>query len=317
MTLARVAEAEMSVDGILNLNKPAGSTSFQMVNVLQRLSGQRRVGHGGTLDPAATGVLPICLGQATRLVEFLMDSRKTYRAEVQLGISTDTYDATGRIIHRGEASYITQERVESILPSFRGSFKQIPPMYSAVRQGGKRLYELARAGLEVERKARWAQVFHLELVDWRSPIFTLEVECGRGTYIRSLAHDLGQALGCGSHLRNLVRLRSGLFDIEDAVTLPQLKESFRYGYWQNLLYPIDLVLSHWKAVIVGQERERRIRNGRALTLGGEARPSSDGERCRAYSLDGRILALLRFEPERDVWQPDKVFSKGPSDNQGP
>jgi len=165
---------------------------------------------------------------------------------------------------------------------------------------------LARAGIEVERKKRRVHIFHLELLRWQPPFFTIEIECGKGTYIRSLVHDLGQSLGCGSHLRNLVRLRSGLFEIGDSLTIPQLEDAFRHGYWQKLLYPMDAVLEHWIAAIVSQEKEQDIRWGRPLTLDGEE--GEDKDRCRAYSLDGRFLAVLRFITERGLWQPEKVFS---------
>lgn len=296
----------MSIDGILNIDKPAGSTSLKIVNLVRRLSRQQRVGHAGTLDPNATGVLPICLGQATRIVPFLIDAPKTYCAEAELGISTATYDAEGEVTGRVDPSFVTREQLEEVLSSFLGSILQTPPMYSAVKYQGKRLYDLARAGIEVERKKRRVHIFHLELLRWQPPFFTIEIECGKGTYIRSLVHDLGQSLGCGSHLRNLVRLRSGLFEIGDSLTIPQLEDAFRHGYWQKLLYPMDAVLEHWIAAIVSQEKEQDIRWGRPLTLDGEE--GKDKDRCRAYSLDGRFLAVLRFITERGLWQPEKVFS---------
>ncbi len=296
----------MSIDGILNIDKPTGSTSLEIVKLVRRLSGQQRVGHAGTLDPNATGVLPVCLGQATRVVSFLIDTPKTYCAEVELGISTATYDAEGEVTGRVDPSFVTREQVEGALPSFLGSILQTPPMYSAVRHQGSRLYDLARAGIEVERKKRRAHIFRLQLLGWQPPFFTIEVECGKGTYIRSLVHDLGQSLGCGSYLRNLVRLRSGPFNIGDSITIPQLEDAFRHGYWQNLLYPMDAVLEHWIAAIVSQEKEQDIRWGRPLALDGEE--GQDKGRCRAYSLDGRFLAVLRFIAERGLWQPEKVFS---------
>lgn len=298
----------MGVDGILNIDKPAGSTSLKIVNLVRQLTGQRRVGHAGTLDPGATGVLPICLGQATRIIPFLVDAAKIYRAEVELGIATTTYDAEGKVTGRIDPSFVTREQVERVLSSFLGSILQIPPMYSAVKHQGRRLYEFARAGIEVERNKRKAHIFRLQLLRWQPPFFTIEIECGKGTYIRSLAHDMGQALGCGACLRNLVRLRSGMFDISDSLTTHQLEDAFHHGYWQNLLYPMDVVLEHWIAAIVSQEHEQDIRWGRPLALEGEE--GEDKGRCRAYSLDGRLLAVLRFNAERGLWQPEKVFSGG-------
>lgn len=294
----------MSIDGILNVNKPAGKTSLEVVDLVRRLSGQRRVGHAGTLDPMATGVLPVCLGQATRVISFIVDAHKIYRAQIKLGIATDTYDAEGKATQRGDPAHIAKEQVEEVLQSLSGSILQKPPMYSALKHQGQRLYELARAGIEVERQEREVEVFRLEMVAWQPPLLTVEVECGKGTYIRSLAHDLGQALGCGAHLRELARLKSGPFDIGDSLTIPQLEDSFRHNYWPDLLYPMDVVLERWCAAIVCKEKEQAIRNGRALSLG----DGEDRAYCRAYSLDGRFLAVLRFIPENGLWQPAKVFS---------
>jgi len=301
------------VDGILNINKPPGETSFGVVAMVKRLSGERRVGHAGTLDPAATGVLPICLGQGTRVIEFLIDTTKIYRAQIELGVATDTYDASGKIIQKGDPSGISQAQLESALTSFCGLIQQTPPMYSAVKHHGKRLYQLARAGIEVERRSRLTRIHLVELVDWQPPVVTIEVVCGKGTYIRSLAHDLGQALGCGANLKRLTRLRCGLFGIKDAVSIPQLEHAFRYGYWQHFVHPIDAVLSHWTAMIVSDATERTIKNGCSLVLGNGgfeqnlSVSSSFENRCRVYTSDGCFLAVLRFNPEAGQWQPEKVF----------
>jgi len=302
------------MDGILNINKPKDITSFGVVAMVKRLSGEQRVGHAGTLDPAATGVLPVCLGQGTRVIEFLVDTTKAYRAEIELGVATDTYDASGKVTQMGDYSGISRGQLESALTSYCGLIHQTPPMYSAVKYQGKPLYQLARAGIKVERKSRTTKIYHLELIDWQPPILTTEVVCGKGTYIRSLAHDLGQTLGCGANLKSLVRLRCGLFDIEDAVSLPQLEDAFHYGYWQHFVYPIDTVLSHWPAMVVSDATGRAIRNGCPLSLEnstylGQHPPiSTSGEnRCRVYALDGCFLGVLRFNPERGQWQPEKVF----------
>ena len=297
----------MTINGILNTLKPAGQTSFEMVTLVRRLSGQRRVGHAGTLDRNATGVLPICLGQGTRVVEFLVQGEKTYRAQIELGLATDTYDASGRVTRRSDPSTVTREQLEQALTSFRGVIEQTPPMYSAVKHQGKPLYLLARAGVEIPRKPRKVHIFSLEVLEWQPPIFTVEVECSKGTYIRCLAHDLGQKLGCGAHLKSLVRLRSGFFDIRDGLTVSQLEDAFRYGYWHKLIYSIDQVLLHMMATIVDVESERAIRNGRALALG-DRKDIDQPEWCRAYSTDGRIIALLQFQPQKAQWQPAVVFT---------
>jgi len=308
------------MDGIFNINKPWGETSFRMVAMVKRLTGERRVGHAGTLDPAATGVLPVCLGQGTRVTEFLVEATKAYRAEIELGVVTDTYDASGRTIQSGDASGINREQLESALASFCGLIWQTPPMYSAVKYQGRPLYKLARAGITVERSSRLAKINHLQLVDWQWPVATVEVVCGKGTYIRSLAYDLGQALGCGAYLKSLIRLRCGPFDIKDAVSLSQLEDAFRYGYWQHLVYPIDSVLLHWSAMVVSDDAVEGIRNGRPLLLAKEGEDeggeyfeqhipanSSSETCCRAYDLDGRFLGVLRFDSGSGRWRPEKVF----------
>ncbi|MBI2852313.1 MAG: tRNA pseudouridine(55) synthase TruB [Chloroflexi bacterium] len=305
--------------GILNINKPSGMTSFRVVSTVKRLMGERRVGHAGTLDPLASGVLPVCLGYATRVIEYLAEASKTYRARVELGIATDTYDAAGQVTQRGDASLINQERLEAELDAFRGVVRQTPPMYSAVKYGGRPLYKLARAGITVERKSREARIDRLELVDWQPPIVTIEVVCGKGTYIRSIAHDLGQSLGCGAHLKSLVRQSYGRFDITNAVTLPLLEDAVRSGDWSGFLYPPDFVIQHWPAVVVSNEEQEDMRMGRLLTLDRKASMPEAAlhptdsilyERCRAYTLDGRFAGVLRFNLGSQQWQADKVFLQG-------
>ncbi len=293
------------MNGILNINKPQGKTSYSIVAMVKRLIGERRVGHAGTLDPAATGVLPVCFGQATRVIEFLADATKAYRAEIELGVVTDTYDATGKVIDRKDSSGISWEELESALASFCGLIWQIPPMYSAVKHHGKPLYKLARAGIEVERRSRLTKIYHLEFISWQPPLVTIEVVCGKGTYIRSLAHDLGQSLGCGANLKSLIRLRYGLFDIKDAISVVQLEDAFRYGYWQHFVYPTDIVLLHWAAMIVSDDTSRAIRNGCPISCLKQPPPFENY--CRAYTPDGCFLGVLRFNPENGQWQPEKVL----------
>jgi tRNA pseudouridine55 synthase len=299
------------LDGILNINKPQNRTSFSIVAMVKRLSGEKRVGHAGTLDPAATGVLPVCLGRGTRIIEFLVDSTKTYHAEIELGIATDTYDGSGRIIQQEDASGIDQPQLELALDSFRGVIMQTPPMYSAVKYHGRPLYELARAGIEVKRRRRAVTIHRLELVSWQPPVARVEVECSKGTYIRSIAHDLGQTLGCGAYLKSLVRTGCGLFDIKDAISVPQLEEAFRYGYWQHYVYPIDIVLRQYEAIVVDSATEEIIRKGSPVVLEqGDSRDvngSPGHDYCRAYSLDGRFLGVLRYDPEKGTWRPKKVM----------
>jgi tRNA pseudouridine55 synthase len=294
------------MDGILNINKPEGRSSFSVVAEVKRLSGERRVGHAGTLDVTAGGVLPVCLGRGTRVVEFLLDARKVYQAGIRLGVTTDTYDAAGSITWRGDVSGISRGQVESALADFCGDILQTPPMYSALRYHGRRLYELARAGVTVERNSRPARIYRIQLLDFEAPRLTVEVECARGTYIRALAHDLGQALGCGAHLEKLSRIRYGLFDIGDAVSLTRLGDAFSDNTWQELLYPIDAVLHHWSAVVVGEEQEKVIKNGGGVVM--DSSTAGDNDMCRAYNKDGCFLAVLRFDPANGYWKAEKVFA---------
>lgn len=299
------------MDGILNINKPQDKTSFSIVAMVKRLSRERRVGHAGTLDPAATGVLPVCLGRGTRVTEFLVDATKEYHARIELGVATDTYDGSGQITQQGDPSGIDWPQIEAALDLFRGSIRQTPPMYSAVKHRGQPLYKLARAGITVERSSRPATIHRLELVSWQPPMLTVEVVCGKGTYIRSLAHDLGQSLGCGAHLKSLIRTRCGFFDIKDAISIPQLEEAFRYGYWRHFVYPIDIMLRHYSAIVVNDATEDIIRKGGSLVLeqsGSHGENGCPGQHpCRAYTLDGHFLAVLHHLPEKGIWQPKKVL----------
>jgi tRNA pseudouridine55 synthase len=295
------------LDGFLNIDKPSAMTSYSVVSVVKRLCRERRVGHAGTLDPTATGVLPVCIGLGTRVVAFLTAASKTYRAEIELGIATDTYDAAGSITQRGDPSSIDIYKLQSALAAFRGSIRQTPPMFSALKHHGQPLYKLARAGVSVERPSRKVTVHRLEVLSWQPPVVALEIECGKGTYIRSLAHDLGQDLGCGAHLKSLIRTRCGIFDIKNALSLLKLEEAFRLGYWERYLYPVDSVLQEFDALVVDDAAEADMKNGKLINVAGSAQVHSASKYCRAYSQDGRFLGLLCYIPETRLWHPKKVF----------
>ncbi|MGD0765255.1 MAG: tRNA pseudouridine(55) synthase TruB [Dehalococcoidia bacterium] len=302
----------MTADGILNVCKPLHWSSFDVVNLVRRQSGVKRVGHAGTLDPAAEGVILICLGRATRIVEYLMDAHKTYRARIRMGVVTDTQDAEGTVMRRADPSFVTREMVEGALAGFGGEGLQVPPMFSALKRDGVPLYRHARAGRTVEREARPVRVYGLELEKFEPPWFTIRVECGRGFYVRTLAHDLGERLGCGAHLDQLVRLSVGPFHLESAIGVDALREALACGGWRDMLLPIDAVLLDWHAAILGNDNQRHACLGRTLKLVPleEARVNSlpDGALCRAYSLDGRLVALLRNCGDRTLWRPAKVLA---------
>ena len=221
------------LSGILNVDKPPGMTSHDVVDAIRRVSGQRRVGHAGTLDPMATGVLLVCLGQGTRVAEYLMGGRKRYRASVVLGSTTDTYDAEGEVTSSGGLADFQRAEIETALAGFLGPIEQVPPIYSALKQGGEPLHRRARRGEVVEVRPRPVVIDEIRLLDWESPVVIFEVACSPGTYVRSLAHDLGQRLGSGAYLGSLVRLASGRFALEDATSLERLEE---YGEEQEMIH---------------------------------------------------------------------------------
>ena len=298
------------LSGILNVDKPPGMTSHDVVNAVRRVVGQRKVGHAGTLDPMATGVLLVCLGQATRVAEYLMSGRKLYRATIALGASTDTFDAQGQVTRSGGRIAFDREEIEAGLQCFLGSIDQVPPIYSALKRDGQPLYKLARQGKSVELGPRPVEIYGITLLDWTSPSLIVEVSCSPGTYIRSLAHDLGQRLGSDAHLAALVRLESGRFSLQGAVSLERLEEAFRHGQGEGYLLPLDEALLDWPAIVVGSDDARRLANGQAILADP---PSMEGDGAglhRAYSVDGQFLAVLAFEPEAGRWQPKKVFGHG-------
>lgn len=297
------------MEGFFNLNKPAGPTSHDVVEQVRRLLRMRRVGHGGTLDPLAEGVLPIAIGRATRLLPFLQEGEKRYRATILLGVSTATYDAEGEVVSIRPLPPLECRELEEALSSFRGEIDQVPPPFSAVRRGGRRLYERARAGEEVYAPPRRVRIFRLNLLSWEPPYLTLEVACGGGTYIRSLAHDLGERLGCGAHLHRLVRLQVGPFRLEEALRPEELEALAVQGRVQEALLPMDTPVRHWPAVVVEEDLLPALLSGRPLALEVE----EGAERVRAYSPAGRILALLRREEggrgtvTAPLWRPFRVF----------
>ena len=294
----------MSWNGIFNINKPPGITSAQVVSIVRRLTGARRVGHAGTLDPLAAGVLPICVGPATRVVEYILEQPKVYRAEITLGVTTDTDDAEGRVLATRHLTDIDEPKVRAVLAEFTGRIRQRPPAYSAVKVAGRRAYELSRRGMPVEVEAREVTVYRLDLLEFEPPRLVVEAEVGRGTYVRSLARDIGERLGCGAHLSGLVRLRVGPFRLEDAVTPDTLKGLVEAGRASDILYPPDEPLLEWPAVVVGLETARRLRSGQALPHRGRL---PDGLRVRAYTAAGAFLGILKFDRSQRLLRPEKIL----------
>jgi tRNA pseudouridine55 synthase len=332
-------------DGILNLDKPRGPTSHDIVDRVRALIGIRRVGHAGTLDPLATGVLIVCVGRATRVAEYLMvpeyGARKVYRARVRLGIATDTYDAEGRVVAEAPVD-VTRAQVDAVLVRFRGTVTQVPPMHSALKKRGVPLYRLARRGVEVARDPRQVEVYCLELTACEPPELVLDITCSPGTYVRALAHDLGQALGCGAHLSALTRLASGGFRLDDAITMDALTRAVSGGSWCEFLHPMDAALYRFPKLQLDAGAARRLCLGQAVPTSGarlvaakrveridvEVQSSSVNEElcdrgdvrgtaegpmpaaaslARAYGPEGAFLAVVARDLAGGVWRPRKVF----------
>ncbi len=293
--------------GILCIDKPGGRTSHDVVAAVRRASGERRVGHAGTLDPLATGVLVVCLGSATRVIDEIQAMPKTYRARVRLGARTSTGDAEGAVVETHDPAGITRAAVEAALEAFRGEILQIPPMVSALKHEGKRLYDLARQGIEVERAPRPVTVYAIELSDWEPPEFTLRMEVSKGTYVRAIADDLGRALGVGAHLVALERLAVGRFTLEAAERLARVVEAFVEGWWPALLHPLDSALVDYAALVVDAEREAALRHGQQIA-GPPPNPETTAQ-VRAYDPEGRFIGLIAWDDVTQRWQPTRIFPK--------
>lgn len=276
-----------NLNGVLLIDKPKEFTSFDVIAVVRRLTGQKKLGHTGTLDPNATGVLPVLLGTATKTQDLILNHDKSYTAEFQLGKTTDTLDIWGTITGECESS-VTEEQIRRVIPNFTGEIEQIPPMYSAIKIGGKKLYELARRGEEVERKPRPVTIYELEVVEQTAPdAFTLRIRCSKGTYVRTLCHDIGRALGCGGCMSALRRTMAAGFTLADAVTLERVQLE-----GESLLQPVDSLFRAHPAYHIRTERaEALCRNGNPL-----APPDAPADGLyRVYGRDGTFLCLSRAQ----------------------
>jgi len=291
------------MNGLLVIDKPAGMTSHDVVNAVRRLAGTRRVGHAGTLDPLATGVLLVLVGRATRLSRYLSGADKVYEATVRLGETTTTYDAEGEIVERQPVK-VTRAEVEAALLAFRGPIQQLPPMYSAIKVQGQKLYQLARQGQEIAREPRPVTIKALALTAWTPPTFTLRVHCSAGTYIRSLAHDLGQVLGCGAHLTALNRLASGPFTLEQGHTLEALRALAEVERLGEVLLAPQAALYMLPAVHVNAVQALALCHGQPVAL--EDAPQV--EELQALDADGELVAVLAPIAE-GLWRPTLVLQR--------
>ncbi|MBT3321611.1 MAG: tRNA pseudouridine(55) synthase TruB [Anaerolineae bacterium] len=299
-----------AISGVLVIDKPTGMTSHDVVNAIRRGTGIRRVGHTGTLDPRASGVLVVLVGPAVRLSEYISASDKRYQAIIRMGTATDTYDAEGAFTREEVTVDVTEEQFEAELKKFEGEVEQTPPAYSAVKVNGRKAYEMARKGEEVELEPRMIQVHHLEVLEWATPEVVVDVHCSSGTYIRSLANDLGEVLGCGAYLVGLRRTKNGRFSLRDSTPLRKLDESFERGDWYKHLIPAAESLSDWPSIVLDADGVETIRHGQRVKV--EADHPED-EMVRGISEADELVALMKKTEGEDgefEWQPKKVFLIG-------
>ena len=297
------------IHGILNIYKKKGYTSHDVVAKLRGITGQRKIGHTGTLDPEAEGVLPVCLGRATKVCDLLTDRDKTYEAVLFLGIRTDTQDVTGTVTDRGDVQGITREMVEQAAHKYVGEYDQIPPMYSALKVNGKKLYELAREGKTIERKARRVRIYELEILEEALPRVRLRVRCSKGTYIRTLCDDIGADLGCYGCMEALLRTRVGPFALEEACRLEEVASALKTGELGKMLCPIDRLFAEYPAVRVNEGWEKLSYKGNGLkrSMTDVDREIKDGACVRLYDVGGNFLALYRYHREAEEYTTVKMF----------
>ena len=305
------------LNGVINIYKIKGFTSHDVVAKLRGIVKQKKIGHTGTLDPDATGVLPVCLGSATKLCDMLTEKEKEYIAKVQLGVTTDTQDMTGTVLSSKEVN-VSEEEVIKAIESFVGPYEQIPPMYSALKVNGKKLYELAREGKDVERKARPVVIHYIEIIEMDLPEITIKVGCSKGTYIRTLCHDLGQKLGCGAAMAALERTKSGQFSLDAAITLAELEERIkeagetREAFLQSMVIPVDRMFSELKELRLLPEWERLVQNGNSFeekNLRNEfwEKERKDKSQYRVYIGENTFMGVYEYRKEERKFSPVKMF----------
>ena len=331
-------------EGVLNVYKERGFTSHDVVAKLRGILKMKKIGHTGTLDPDAEGVLPVCLGQATRLCDLLTDEGKVYRTEMLLGVETDTQDITGRVVNQTEPAVSPQQAIEAV-QSFVGAYEQIPPMYSALKVNGKKLYELAREGKTVERKARPVTIHRIDIESVQLPHVAMTVYCSKGTYIRTLCHDIGRKLGCGACMESLLRVRVGRFDVKESLRLSQIEQLRDRGELESRIVKVEEMFAGWPGAHAEPEADTMAHNGNPLRLGQvrldrgasseDAAPEDgqeaqsfpaagspgersypadgaprDGQEFRLYDSGGAFLGIYAYEQERGCFRPRKMFWRG-------
>lgn len=297
-----VKRYKSAISGVMIVDKPSGKTSHDVVQIIRKGTGLRRIGHTGTLDPRASGVLVILIGPAVRLSEYLQTDRKRYEALIRFGSVSDTYDADGDVQPTGLAVDITEDRLLEAMEKFVGEIEQIPPSYSALKINGRKAYELARKGEPVEIPSRKVTLYAFDLIEYNPPELTAEIYCSSGTYVRSVAHDLGKELGCGAYLAGLRRTLSGRFSLRDAVPIPELMDSFEEGTWYQYLIPAAEALEGYQELILDVETEAAVRHGRRIPA-----ESTEFSMAKGVSEQGELIAILELDEETREWKPKKVL----------
>ena len=297
------------IHGVINIHKEKGYTSHDVVAKLRGIVGQKKIGHTGTLDPDATGVLPVCLGKATKLCDMLTDKNKTYETVMLLGKVTDTQDISGTVLSETSIDKLDEESVKKAILSFVGDYMQVPPMYSALKVNGKKLYELAREGVEVERKARPVTILEIQIKEINIPRVRMEVSCSKGTYIRTLCHDIGEKLGCGACMEELIRTRVSRFKLEDSLTLSQVQELKEAGNLDKILVPIDEMFSDYEAITLKEEYMSFVYNGNTFMPKHIKQYIElvDGKLVRVYDDKGNFIAIYKFIKEKYIFKIEKMF----------
>ena len=293
------------MDGVLNIRKEKGFTSFDVVAKLRGILHMKKIGHTGTLDPEAEGVLPVVLGKATKLVDLLTDKQKTYEALLHLGLETDTQDMTGTVLCEKTVE-VSEEEVEAVIREFVGEYQQIPPMYSALKVDGKKLYELAREGKTVERKARTVHFYEIDIKEINLPYVRFSVTCSKGTYIRTLCHDIGQKLGCGGCMEELLRSRVGRYSLSESHTLAQVEAAVADGTVQDMIDPVEAVLAEYPALYADSYGDRLLANGNPLSDNLVSPQHKEGW-VRMYASDGTFTGIFQWDAGKKKYYPVKMF----------
>lgn len=300
------------INGVINVYKEPGFTSHDVVAKLRGILKQKKIGHMGTLDPYAVGVLPVCLGKGTKLCDILSEKDKTYKAVLLLGQETDTQDSTGNIIHKADdesLENLDETKVFSTIKSFIGDYSQVPPMFSAIKINGQKLYNLARRGEVIERPARECKIIDITVTNVDLPRVEMIVTCSKGTYIRTLCHDIGNKLGVYGCMEKLERSRVERFDVEDSITLKEIEEARDNGTLENYIVPVDTMLNKYSKCIVSGKYDKLVYNGNKFTAGQTLLRMNfeDGQKVRVYAEDGNFIGIYIFDAGKQIYKPVKIF----------